>query len=664
MNIFKALPTLGIFLSVFPAMLAETNTDTSNYPLLRVPRMKGIRTLPPRRIQLFNDLSRQTLNVDEAHRGLRRSEEIIPFTGKGVVIGIVDCGIDPNHPAFIDPVTGDSRVGLYVTTTSMYENGANELEYNAYYPAMNGLSTNMVIDQSANGHGTHTSATAGGSMTGLPYYGIAPEATFVMTSVGDYIYEDEVHFGITNAIDYARQHNMPCVTSLSLGSCGGMHDGSGAMSNLLAEELDDNGQIVCFAAGNDGLNRVSIYKNFDTDPMPLKTAFGTGNWGGKPNGISCFLVSKQDDIQIALTLIQTSTNTEKEIAVSPYFSLDNIPEQGIEISSSLPELAYHVNPQNTVLGLVKHIGNDGNIGIEVIGALDWIDEEKDFTIGIIVNSPQGGELRGFADFSSLFCSYGLDGYTAGAADQSISDYCTSPYVISVGGTVEREGYTDINGNYVKTDTESFGIIHAAGITSSYGTVPEKLPHAMASSIDVISATPDYSTMPRVAMVTHNDKNWYYAAESGTSMATPAVAGVIALWLQANPQLTRDDILEVMNATTSSDYATDRSQYGVPDAYKGLKYILEKASLDKTYLTQDRSNVPLQLMVKYLDRNVIECVVPFPTEGGTYILYSVDGTELIRGSFTGPTFTISHTSSPNITIIKALTPQGSAYRTIK
>lgn len=643
----------GIFLSVFSANVAEAAFSQT----LRIPRASRERRFPPRRLHLYNDLSRQTLNVDMLQNGVPVNEEIIPFTGKGVVIGMVDCGIDPRHPAFFDPNTGDSRIGMYVITSSEMESESGKLEYSVYYPTQEEID-NQVIDVSANGHGTHTSATAGGSNCGIPYFGMAPEATFVMTSVGEDIYEDEIEFGITNALDYARQNNMPCVASLSLGSCGGMHDGSGSITNLLEDELADAGQIVCFAAGNDGLNNVSIFKDFNADSTPMKTAFGLGNWGGKVSNIGCYFVGEQDDFKIAFTLIKTGSGVCEEVAVSQFFNIRDIPVDGINIIHAISGLSHLLASADSQLVIRSQQGYSNNIGLEIVAFLDWAEEESNYTIGAIIDSPSGGIIRGFADYSSLFCSYGLPGYTSGNPSQSISDFCTSPYVISVGGTVEREYYIDIEGNRVFSDTENFGTLHSSGLFSSYGSVPEKLPHVMASGVDVISAIPDYSTLTRAASVTKNDVIWYYGVDSGTSMATPAIAGVIALWLQADPNLTRNDILEVMKVAGTPDYATDKSAYGVPDAYKGLKYIIEKASTTTLSPDTDTMSKLDKLMIKYLPSGDVECVVPFATQGGIYYLYSADGRLINSADFIGPTFQVS-VPQAGISILKVITPQGSA-----
>ena len=62
------------------------------------------------------------------------------------------------------------------------------------------------------------------------------------------------------------------------------------------------------------------------------------------------------------------------------------------------------------------------------------------------------------------------------------------------------------------------------------------------------------------------------------MSTPAVAGAVALWLQAKPTLIREDIMDVFAKTcthydTSLTYPNNWYGYGQIDVYKGLLYIL-------------------------------------------------------------------------------------------
>ncbi len=73
---------------------------------------------------------------------------------------------------------------------------------------------------------------------------------------------------------------------------------------------------------------------------------------------------------------------------------------------------------------------------------------------------------------------------------------------------------------------------------------------------------------------------YYASISGTSMATPHVAGVLALIAQANPKLTNVQLNEVLERTTTDlgDSGKDHQYgYGFVDAFKAVKVAICLAS---------------------------------------------------------------------------------------
>ena len=78
------------------------------------------------------------------------------------------------------------------------------------------------------------------------------------------------------------------------------------------------------------------------------------------------------------------------------------------------------------------------------------------------------------------------------------------------------------------------------------------------------------------------KDYYYGLNAGTSMAAPAVTGIIALWLEANPELTYEQIFQILKETSSQDEYTakggiDAWGYGKINAYSGLKKALELAN---------------------------------------------------------------------------------------
>ena len=134
-----------------------------------------------------------------------------------------------------------------------------------------------------------------------------------------------------------------------------------------------------------------------------------------------------------------------------------------------------------------------------------------------------------------------------------------------------------------------------GIDSSVGpTFDERIkPDVMAPGTNIISSyssfylenNPDATDIS--SDVEHFD--WYgrtYAwnSNAGTSMASPALGGAVAIWLQANPQLTPEDLRGIFSRTCrhydpTLTYPNNLYGYGEIDVYRGLLDILQISSVE-------------------------------------------------------------------------------------
>ncbi|MGF1675373.1 MAG: S8 family serine peptidase, partial [Rivularia sp. (in: cyanobacteria)] len=123
------------------------------------------------------------------------------LSGKGVVIGIIDSGIDSEHPAF------DGRI-LRIWDQTLSGKGVAEGKYGA---ELTGEQLAMSLD--TDGHGTHVAGIAGGS--DAKFCGVAPQAEFVIvkTDLQDAHIADAVRYVFRVASDMG----LPAVVNLSLG---------------------------------------------------------------------------------------------------------------------------------------------------------------------------------------------------------------------------------------------------------------------------------------------------------------------------------------------------------------------------------------------------------------------------------------------------------------
>ena len=145
-------------------------------------------------------------------------------------------------------------------------------------------------------------------------------------------------------------------------------------------------------------------------------------------------------------------------------------------------------------------------------------------------------------------------------------------------------------NYDERWVENTYANEEAGLWSPFSSMGPTLdgrtkPDVAAPGRNVISSYNSFyqeehptQTGANVAYSELNERSYPWKADSGTSMSCPIVAGVIALWLQAKPDLTRDDIIGIMQRTCrhpeeNLTYPNKKWGDGEIDAYAGLLDIL-------------------------------------------------------------------------------------------
>jgi hypothetical protein len=114
----------------------------------------------------------------------------------------------------------------------------------------------------------------------------------------------------------------------------------------------------------------------------------------------------------------------------------------------------------------------------------------------------------------------------------------------------------------------------------------------------------------------------WAGQSGSSQASPTVAGIVALWLQAKPDLTPDDVLTVIKNTSHAiePIPNNHSGAGVIDAYAGLCNILDVANAIPALSKNQPEHVTFRLVGNVLYADGVD-------DGTPVTVYSLSGTVL-------------------------------------
>ena len=249
----QTFPGQDFVTALAPVAQLEALAEIDNVTLIRVARRMRPMTDVSRNLTHVDDL----LNVSPAAKARGFNTK---YDGSGVLLGILDIGIDYHHIAFMD-TAGNSRVKLAIAydeeTSQLYI--YNEEVMKSYYPT---------TDNSYEDHGTHTASTAGGSSVivrgdslvvtnahdSATYGGMAPGADLLLAGI-NYLSDTYIMLALQRMVDYADTvggGGKPLVISNSWGGNAGAHDGVWSCSSFISQHFSDDNpnHIILFAAAN------------------------------------------------------------------------------------------------------------------------------------------------------------------------------------------------------------------------------------------------------------------------------------------------------------------------------------------------------------------------------------------------------------------------------
>lgn len=515
--------------------------------------------------------ARAEAGVDDVHNGVSLPQS---YTGKGVVVGIVDTGFDYLHSAFRNPADGSLRIkSVWEQDKSAKLDGAEAPEKFGYGIELNTpeLLSKAQADRSDLSHGTHVACIAAGSddYKDGAYVGTAPDADIVIVAADmENFSSADIANGVQYIYDYAEKVGKPCVVNLSICNHDGPHDGTSTF-DVMTSEMQGPGRLLVGAAGNDRTKKFHVARAFESaDDAPLKTLvdyslgmYSTGStidvWG-----------EKDSDFTVELSLYGVKSG--KVISSTVVYPAEGVTEVSFgKYATGSYKVASEISPLN------------GKTHVTLSPELTNV--RKDYYAAITVTPKSKGQVDIWTNPDYLILgARRVEGFSEPDASSSTIGEIggTGKRIVSVGSY-----NTYVNSDYA-TDAEASADDVVGGLShfSSYGPTADGRikPDVAAPGSLILSAVSNFDGSYGLKVVDKKymyDRQNLYAYKEGTSMASPFVTGVVATWLQAYPELTPEQLHEIIESTGRKDdfssTAPDNNWgYGKINPMDGLKKCIE------------------------------------------------------------------------------------------
>lgn len=606
------------------------NLVTLQIPLSRLPALTALSSVVYVQASRIVQPQAHDVSIPETRTPLARQS--FNVTGKGVVVGDIDTGIDWRHADFrnadgstrikflwdLSDDTGPAPADFSSVGGTVY----TESQINA---ALGGSGTVREADR--NGHGTHTAGSAAGNGlatgNGFPartFAGVATEADLIVVKgvrkdTGGFATNDVI--AAISFIDRrARDLNAPYVINMSLGGQFGAHDGTDpqelAIDNLIGPGKP--GKAIVIAAGNEGADNIHA-------------------GGTIPTG-------RAETVRFSVAPNQTLAYIDLWYSGSDSFDVTVVTPTNVATPKLSPGAANFrgVAPDGTTVEVGSLNQNPLNQSKEIFVVITQSKKDQPVLSGnwsLLLQRTSGDSGR-------------FDSWTGSSRSSRFIDHLESTRKVSMPGTaknaitvasyITKTQWTDIDGSRQSYSSWGPAFAGPAASKSPFSNAGptrdgRQKPDIAAPGQGIASANSADSEQDREAIVADGK----HKIEQGTSMATPHVTGAVALMLQLNRGLDAAQIRDALTRTARSDDFTGRVPhtdwgFGKMDVFEALKAVSPSVTTPPPPVTPDP---------------VITSIDPNTLERGTTVQATISGS-----NFTGGRLTVEITPSTGITVNQA------------
>ena len=478
-----------------------------------------------------NDRTAKWVNIEQVKDGTGAGLTQA-YTGKGVILGIVDIGFDLTHPTFYAADGKTYRIKRFVENGKTDDTNGHVIPLGREYRTEEEiLGVQHSADYATSQHATHVLGIAAGSGYGTPYQGMAPETEICAVAIDretDYMKDFESP-EFKYIFDYADSLGKPCVINYSAGT--GFDPVNFYKAEQAMKKMLGPGHILVAGAGNSGGQPFYTVKKRGIEAGGVFLKYSDNKPERKYHFIS------NDPFTIKCIRVTSPNMKDYTKGDSLTFDSQNLPtaKQTIDIYQA------QITKLDSIYTLTLSFTDPEDM--DITGSFMLVAEGKDAQVKII-SDPHVF----FLDNTALDPRCNL----AKEARSILVPACWAD-VIAVGNIIGRLGAKDSTAD-IPADTQ--GLLGTRDGTSSIGPAFTGIakPDVVAPGSSVISAGSSFSSRGADNIIDFtetefNGKTYPWRVGLGTSMSSPVVAGIIALWLEAKPTLTPQEALETIRLTS-------------------------------------------------------------------------------------------------------------------
>ena len=537
---------------------------------------------------LLCDSMRVKAHVNEVHSGLAPLPQA--YDGSGVVIGVLDTGLDRNHPDFKN-ADGTTRIAYYWDQGVSGSGAPPEFGYGREWNSAQ-INAGQITVTDNDSHGTTvTGAAAGNGLATGKHKGVAPAADIIVVRFAGSNFRASVADGVKYVFDRAAAMGKPAVVNASLGTYAGSHDGKDAAALMIDSLINaERGRALVCAGGNLNLYfPIHLRHNVTAD-----TSFTwlTTNANAAPYNIfnypNLYFELWADAADFAN--VQYAIGADRVQPSLQYRGRTNFVNIGANLGNTItqPLVSLSGNTLGTVQFFAQQRGEQ--IQLQVLmanpdsAAYNWrfmttgsgscdIWTLTTITATSNVIGPVAANALGLP-FPTPAQYPAMAHYVEPDLDKHIVDsWACSDRTLTVANYINLDSYLAYDGSTVDMGTTPFDI----AVTSSAGPTRDLRwkPDISAPGDVTMTAAP----LPAIASLIANepfkvDPDGMHIRNGGTSMASPVVAGAVALYLQKCPNASWQQIRQAFIGTATSDALTGtvpnkRFGYGRVHAFNAL-----------------------------------------------------------------------------------------------